>query len=206
MWREHLKSPTSPRVATVGFRRTPRVDDTFARQVSAAFLEARSRPGEATAIAAYSQLQGQSDQMFSALTRPGGGVRVTFTRCRAPYRNDAELIGAVRSTRVLEVTTAAVDPDRRHPLLGGEMGGAYDRFRAVHDLLGHVASGNGFDQEGEYQAWRAQSRMYAGLARWALATELHGENSVLCSTGQLAEHKSALLPPDLLGQSFLGRA
>jgi hypothetical protein len=205
MWRAHLKSPTSPRVATVGIGRTPRIDAGCARQVSAAFLEAPSRPGEATAIAAYSELERQSDQMFSALTRPGGGVRVTFTRCRAPYGNDRELIGAVRSTGVLEVTTAAADPDRRHPLLGCEVGGAYDRFRAVHDLLGHVASGNRFDQEGEYQAWRAQSRMYAGLARWALATELHGENSVLCSTGQFAEHKSALLPPGLLGRSFLGR-
>jgi hypothetical protein len=85
------------------------------------------------------------------------------------------------------------------------MGGAYDRFRAVHDLLGHVASGDGFNQEGEYQAWRAQCLLYSGLARWALATELHGENSVLCGTGQFAEHKSILLPPDLLLCSYRGR-
>jgi hypothetical protein len=47
--------------------------------------------------------------------------------------------------------------------------------------------------------------MFSGLARWALATELHGENSVLCDTGQIAEHKALLLPPDLLLRSFRGR-
>jgi hypothetical protein len=184
---------------------TPQLDTACASNVAAAFLDARSRPGDARAIAAYAQLQSQSDRMFVVLTTPGRGVLVRFTRCGAPYRNDRELIGAVKSTRILEVTSAATDPERRHPLLGGGMGGAYDRFRAVHDLFGHVARGNGFDQEGEYQAWRTQTLLYSGLARWALATELHGENSVLCGTGQLAEHKSVLLPADLLVRSWSGR-
>ncbi len=173
--------------------------------MSATFRDTKSEPGDVLVTAAYSELQRQSDRLFSALAGPSGAVRVVFTPCPAPYRSDQELIGAVRSTRVLEVTSAAVDLDRRHPQLGGEMGGPYDRFRAVHDLLGHVASGYGFDQEGEYHAWRAQCAMFSGLARWALATELHGENSVLCETGQMTEHKSILLPPDLLRRSYRGR-
>jgi hypothetical protein len=47
--------------------------------------------------------------------------------------------------------------------------------------------------------------MYTGLARWALATELHAEHSVLWTTGTVAEHKAVLLPPTLLRDSR-GRA
>jgi hypothetical protein len=43
--------------------------------------------------------------------------------------------------------------------------------------------------------------MYTGLARWALATELHAEHSVLWTTGTLAEHKATLLPPNLVRAS-----
>jgi hypothetical protein len=83
-------------------------------------------------------------------------------------------------------------------LLGAEVGGAYSRFRAVHDLVGHVATGYGFDQDGEYSAWLVQRSLYTGYARWAAATELHGEVSALWTTGQFAEHKALLLDPLLL--------
>jgi hypothetical protein len=43
--------------------------------------------------------------------------------------------------------------------------------------------------------------MYTGLARWALATELHAEHSVLWTTGDVAEHKAVLLQPRLLRSS-----
>ena len=43
--------------------------------------------------------------------------------------------------------------------------------------------------------------MYTGLARWALATELHAEHSVLWTTGRRAEHKATLLSPGLLRAS-----
>ena len=43
--------------------------------------------------------------------------------------------------------------------------------------------------------------MYTGLARWALATELHGEHSVRWTTGNLADHKAILLEPRLLDAS-----
>jgi len=67
--------------------------------------------------------------------------------------------------------------DRAHLLLSGEIGGGYYRFRAAHDLLGHVATGYRFDRDGEYSAWLVQRTLYTGLARWAAATELHGHIS-----------------------------
>jgi len=112
-----------------------------------------------------------------------------------------ELIRSVREHRLLEVVTVASDRDRRHPLVGSEAGGAYDRFRAVHDILGHARMGLGFDRDGEFAAWRAQARLHRPLARWALATELHGRHSVLWTTGHLAEPKAILLDPRLLRRS-----
>jgi hypothetical protein len=86
-------------------------------------------------------------------------------------------------------------------VLDTSIGGTYDRFRAVHDIVSHAALGYGFDPDGEFSAWLAEDRMYCGVARWALATELHGQHSVLWTTGRVAEHKATLLPLDLLHAS-----
>jgi hypothetical protein len=151
-------------------------------------------------LAAYAALESQSDYMFSLITDPArkGVVRVAFTRATKPYASDCELIDAVRKTRLLEVTTVASCGDRLHPLLGCTAGGTYDRFRAVHDILGHVCTGSGFDRQGEYHAWRIQDQQYSGLARLALASELHAEHSVYWTSGQLPEHKAWILEPRLL--------
>ena len=173
-------------------------DDTQA--AADAFISARTSADPLVARA-YQQLESQTDRQFAALTDPQGRYQLTVvpTGETTPYSDAGELIASVLVSRTLEVTTSAAD--RTHPLLGGEAGGAYYRFRAVHDLVGHVATGYGFDQDGEYSAWLVQRDFYTGLARWAAATELHGEISVLWTTGQVAEHKAALLDQHLFGTS-----
>jgi hypothetical protein len=184
--------------------RLPRVDQRLAHDVCAAFLCAPSTPTHPTVAAAYCELTRQSDDAFRLLAGRPAAVRVVFTRCPAPYSSDVELITAVRATRLLEVPTAAADRDRVHPLLGCELGGPYDRFRAVHDIVGHVIPRFGFDRDGEFSAWRVQERMYHGLARWALATELHAEHSVRWTTGCLNDHKATLLDRRLLRRARRG--
>lgn len=163
------------------------------------FLSARGRPSALVALA-YQRLETQTDQQFAALTDPRGPYRITVvgTREITPYSNAEELIASVLASRTLEITR----PDRAHPLLGGEPGSAYCRLRAVHDLIGHVATGYGFDRDGEYAAWLVQRDLYSGLARWAAATELHGEVSALWATGQFAEHKATLLDRHLLERTL----
>ena len=90
--------------------------------------------------------------------------------------------------------------------MGCEVGGAYDRFRAVHDVLGHAYLGVGFDRDGEYATWRFQERFHSPLARRALATELHAEHSVRWTTGELPEHKAVLLDERLIARSRAGDA
>jgi len=180
-----------------------RVDPGVAHDIAQWFLNASTRGGERLVTAAYQELQVQTDRQFAELTEPDGpfGYTVVWTREPVPYSTATELIEAVRATGVLEVTAARVDRDRLHPALGCAVAGPYDRFRAVHDIVGHVMTGYGFDRNAEYSAWLRQSKLYRGLARWAAATELHAEHSVTWTTWQFPEHKAVLLPRRLLRRS-----
>jgi hypothetical protein len=168
-----------------------RVDPGETRLAGEAFLGAPTTV-DGLVGRAYRELEEQTDRQFAVLTHPGGPyrIRVVGTREVSPYCGAEELFASVLATRVLEMPPTPAD--RAHPLLGGQVGGAYFRFRAVHDLVGHVATGFGFDRDGEYSAWVAQRPSYTGLARWAAATELHGEVSALWTTGQFPEHKAVL--------------
>jgi hypothetical protein len=128
-------------------------------------------------------------------------VHVAFTTCPAPYADAHERISSVNQDRLLEVTTMADKPDRHHPVMGNDPGGTYDPFRGGHDVLGHARLRQGFDRDGEFAAWRSQERFHSPLARWALATEPHGQHSVQWTTGQLAEPKAILLDRRLLRRS-----
>jgi hypothetical protein len=181
-----------------------RVDPTAAGDVAAAYEGTRCDGGrDPLVVAAYSQLVSESDQIFRRLTSPGRPDRIhmVFTTCPEPYADAHELIACVIEARQLEVTTVASNPERQHPVMGNEAGGAYDRFRGVHDVLGHARLRLGFDRDGEFAVWRSQRRFHSPLARWALATELHGQHSVLWTTRELAQPKAILLDPRLLRRS-----
>jgi hypothetical protein len=186
-----ISLPRQPSVPRPASRQVPPGET---QAVAERFVSARTTTADPLVVHAYQQLANQTDRQFAALTQPQGPYRITVvgTNVAIPYASSEELIAAVRTSRTLEVTASR---DRPHPLLGHAAGSAYFRFRAVHDLVGHVATGYGFDRDGEYSAWLVQRQSYTGLARWAAATELHGEVSALWATGQFAEHKAVLLEP-----------
>ena len=174
-----------------------------ARRVAAAFEAAPRHAPTATTVVAYAQLEAQSSHWYACLTGglAGRPIRVVITHCREPYATASELADSVRRLGVLELWPTARDHDRRHPLLDSAVGGSYDRLRAVHDIVSHGWLGHEFDADGEFSAWLAERRLYTGLARWALATELHGEHSVQWTTESPADHKAVLLDPSLLRAS-----
>jgi hypothetical protein len=185
-----------------------RVTSEQAHLVANAFVAAPSVPSNPTVRAAYDELSDQARSWCARLTtdharRP---THLVFTRCREPYADAQELSESVRCNHVLEIFPAAYERDRQHPLLDAAVGGAHDCLRAVHDIVSHGWLRCSFDRDGEFSAWHAERRMYTGLARWALATELHAQHSVLWTSGQLAELKATLLSPDLLLASLRGRA
>ena len=163
------------------------------------YLHSRSAHRDAQVIEAYRQLQTETDQLFTLLT--GGvcdkGIRVAFTRCAQPYESDEELIFAVRTDGTLEITSAATVGERLHPLLDCAFGGAFDRFRAVHDLIGHAWCGYGFTLDDECAAWNAQDRLHGGLARFAFATEIYGVNAARAIIGEAPDLRAVLPAPSL---------
>jgi hypothetical protein len=132
-------------------------------------------------------------------------MRVAFTRCREPYADAQELSESVRFEQILEIFPAAYEPDHQHPLLDPSIGGAHDCLRAVHDIVSHGWLRYSCNRDGEFSAWHVEDRIYSGLARRALATELHAQHSVLWTSGQFAEPKATLLHPDLLLACRRGR-
>lgn len=186
-----------------GYDISPGVDPNAATDVADAHQDA-PRMGGPFAQAAYYQLSRESDRLFELVTGARRPVRVFFTRSTWPYHDADELITSIRRDRILEVSTVAREVDRLHPLMGCEVGGVYDRFRAVHDVLGHGYLDVGFDRDGEYAAWLFQESFHSPLARHALATELHGEHSVRWTTGDLPEHKAAVLDEQLIERSRAG--
>ncbi len=174
-----------------------RVDPSAAVMVGEWFLHSRSAHHDSRVIEAYRRLQVETDHLFSVLTRDPcrGAVRVAFTRCARPYECDKELIFAVRANGILEITSADTAGERLHPLFDCAFGGAFDRFRAVHDLIGHAWCGYGFDLYDECAAWSAQDRLHSRLARFALATELYGVNAARGIAGETPDLRALLLAP-----------
>jgi hypothetical protein len=172
------------------------VDPALAAKVGEWYLGCRSAHGDRKVQEAYRQLQIETDRLFAIVSRHpvSSRARVVFTRCPLPYASDTELIAAVSAGGTLEVTSAATPESRLHPLLDCEFGGAFDRFRAVHDLIGHAWSGYGFALGDECAAWRVQDLLHRGLARGALATELFGVNAARSIIGESSGLKALVLP------------
>ena len=179
------------------------VDLSMAAIVGDWYLHSRSAHRNAKVIEAYRQLQVETDRLYTLFTRNARqrATRVVFTRCGHPYASDEELIRAVRANGTLEITSAITVGERLHPLLDCELGGAFDRFRAVHDLIGHAWHGYGFDLADECAAWSTQDRLHSGLARWALATEIYGVNAARSIVGDAPDLRALLLAPTTLRHS-----
>jgi hypothetical protein len=179
------------------------VDVEMAHRVAEEFNAAPRSAGGATVESAYAALGEQASRHFRRLTTDASRnpIRVVFTGSPEPYTRADELSESVRLGHVLELCPTQRDRHRRHPRLDTSIGGAYDRFRAVHDIISHGWLGHSFDRDGEFSAWLAERRLYTGLARWALATELHGGHSAWWTAGQAVDHKAILLDPGLLAAS-----
>ena len=181
-----------------------RVDSDQAHVVADAFLDAPRSSASALVRAAYGEL-GDKQPLVRPPDRPSNENADSCRRSPGapshtqPGRSCRRAFGQTECSNCAQRTSTTINIIRSSM---SSIGGTYDRFRAVHDIVSHARLGLGFDRHGEFSAWLAEDRMYTGLARWALATELHAEHSVFWTTGTLAAHKATLLPADLVRASL----
>ena len=132
----------------------------------------------------YGHLVTHIGRQFDHLTKPrsegGMGVNVEFTP-DDPYTSSQHLRESVAETNTLKVlsTEATGGMAPGHPMTNADN----DKFRAVHDAFGHLATGRNFSRHGEEGALQHHARTMPKEAHHALTAELRGQNSFLISHG-----------------------
>lgn len=151
----------------------------------------------------FEDFKSQNSEMWELVTKPksegGLGIKVDFkTTPGEPYNSAVDQAHDVEVNHHLTLQSGLGGD---HSLLSRE---EYDRFRAVHDIFGHVGVGGGFDRHGEYQAWLAHMSMYTGLGRDAMSSEYHGVNTAMWAgaSGSPGTGKSVLLDKSLIQSPF----
>lgn len=109
-----------------------------------------------------------------------------------PYPSVHDMVRDVVNNRRIKVLSTKVTGG--HDFLSDDDN---DKFRAVHDVFGHAATGRAFDAHGEEAAWLAHSRMFTPQARAAMSSETRGQNAALHLNGSFQDQKTAILPSHL---------
>lgn len=139
---------------------------------------------------AYEALVKEVEEQFEILTKKLG-IKIEFTD-DDPYENYFEMRDDFIQNRRLKILKTSVTGG--HPFMTDEQN---DKFRAVHDAFGHLATGRGFDRHGEEAAYQAHKSMFGPLAVKAAATELRGQNAFLLDRGFFGPQKLVILPSDM---------
>lgn len=139
---------------------------------------------------AYEALVKEVEQQYDILIKELK-IKIEFTD-DDPYENYFDMRDDFIENRRLKILKTSVTGG--HPFLTDEQN---DKFRAVHDAFGHLATGRGFDRHGEEAAYQAHKSMFGPLAVKAAATELRGQNSFLLDRGFFGPQKLVILPSDM---------
>jgi hypothetical protein len=151
------------------------VFDAYAREMPEVLEQSGAKNYDDLMEKAYRQLAKETDDQFRALP-------YNFSYHRAGegnYVSSKEMAADVHGNKHLYVFQGG-DPhdflNRIDPVTGLNEN---EKFRAVHDLLGHAIYGNQFGPKGEETAWAIHSQMYSPLARLAMTSETRGQNSMV---------------------------
>jgi hypothetical protein len=151
------------------------VFDAYVKQMPEVLEQAGAKNYDDLMEKAYRQLAKETDAQFQALP-------YNFSYHRAGegnYNSSKEMAADVHGNKHLYVFQGG-DPhdflNRVDPNTGLNEN---EKFRAVHDLLGHAIYGNQFGPKGEETAWAIHSQMYSPLARLAMTAETRGQNSMV---------------------------
>ena len=175
----------------------------IASDIAKYYDDAVSDPTNPEVIASYAKFKEEVNDQYRYLTEEKK-VKFEFVD-EDPYigangKVDSKLAleDIEKNNRLLVFKTK---PGQSHELMDDQFN---NEFRAVHDYLGHAASGRSFAADGEEAAWISHSLLFSPLARRAMTTETRGQNSWVNQygrdpvtgeyTGKYAQPKAILLP------------
>jgi hypothetical protein len=151
------------------------VFDAYAKQMPDVLEQAGAKNYDDLMEKAYRQLAKETDAQFQALP-------YNFSYHRAGegnYNSSKEMAADVHGNKHLYVYQGGDKHDFLNRIDPASGLNENEKFRAVHDLLGHAIYGNQFGPKGEEMAWAVHSQMYSPLARLAMTAETRGQNSMV---------------------------
>jgi hypothetical protein len=150
---------------------------------------------------AYRQMAKETDEQFRRLP-------YNFSYHRAGegnYNGAKDMASDVHGNKHLYVYQGGDKHDFLHNVDPQSGLNENEKFRAVHDLLGHAIYGNEFGPKGEEMAWAVHQQMYSPLARMAMTAETRGQNSVVNYSPLNAKLKATIAEYERLGNEALRR-
>ena len=151
------------------------VFDAYAQQMPDVLEQAGAKNYDDLMEKAYRQLAKETDDQFKALP-------YNFSYHRAGegnYNGAMDMASDVHGNKHLYVYQGGDKHDFLNRVDPASGLNENEKFRAVHDLLGHAIYGNQFGPKGEEMAWAIHSQMYSPLARLAMTAETRGQNSMV---------------------------
>ena len=151
------------------------VFDAYAQQMPDVLEKAGAKNYDDLMEKAYRQLAKETDDQFKALP-------YNFSYHRAGegnYNGAMDMASDVHGNKHLYVYQGGDKHDFLNRVDPASGLNENEKFRAVHDLLGHAIYGNQFGPKGEEMAWAIHSQMYSPLARLAMTAETRGQNSMV---------------------------
>lgn len=155
-----------------------------AMRVSEAYRRAESEPEPPHLRSSYAAMRNSVNKQYDFMTKPkeqgGIGLRHEIVH-HDPYgglgvRTEESAQQMAHDIQQGVIRTMSTEATGGHAFFSNEEN---DRFRAVHDVFGHAATGRGFDAPGEEVAYLSHRQMFPKRAIAALTSETRGQNSYL---------------------------
>jgi len=175
------------------------VFDAYAKQMPDLLEQSGAKNYDDLMEKAYRQLAKETDDQFKILP-------YNFSYHRAGegnYNGAMDMASDVHGNKHLYVYQGGDKHDFLNRIDPASGLNENEKFRAVHDLLGHAIYGNQFGPKGEEMAWAVNSQMYSPLARLAMTAETRGQNSMVNYSPLNVKVKSAIAGLDELEMQAL---
>ena len=151
------------------------VFDAYAKQMPEVLEQSGAKSYDDLMEKAYRQLAKETDEQFQQLP-----YNFSYHRSgEGNYNGAMDMASDVHGNKHLYVFQGGDKHDFLNRMDKASGLNENEKFRAVHDLLGHAIYGNQFGPKGEEIAWAVHQQMYSPLARLAMTAETRGQNSLV---------------------------